>query len=100
MGLPPVDTIQPSTKVVELSPTIRIGTTVTVLFKGKEIPETYKIVRAREDKSTRLDLGEVSNESPFGKSRIGHSTGETVSYTVNNIEITLKIIDITPPTEP
>lgn len=54
---------------------VHVGSTVTVHEKGKRTKETYRIVGSTE--ADPLD-GKISDESPIGKSLIGHLKGETV----------------------
>lgn len=54
---------------------VTIGSTVTVKNPKEENEETYKIVGATEADPF---VGMISNESPIGKSFLGHRKGDTV----------------------
>ena len=68
---------------------VRIGSTVTVLIDGDE--ETYTIVGAVEAKPA---AGRISNESPVGRSLLGHRVGEEVEIQTPRATMTAKIIRV------
>ncbi len=71
--------------------TVRVGSTVKV--KDKELKEefTYQIVGyAQADP----DKGRISDESPIGKSLLGHKVGDKVEVEAPIGIITLKILEI------
>lgn len=67
---------------------VHIGSTVTVLMKGKKTTNTYQIVG-----STEADPlgGRISDESPIGKALLGHAEGDVVEVETPGGEITLTI---------
>ena len=54
---------------------VRIGSHVSVLEAGSNVPETYHIVGSAEADPGN---GKVSHDSPLGRALIGHSVGDTV----------------------
>ena len=54
---------------------VHVGSKVTICEKGTDTPEEYKIVGSTEADPVN---GRISDESPLGKSLLGHAVGETV----------------------
>lgn len=54
---------------------VHVGSKVTICEKGTDTPEEYKIVGSTEADPFN---GRISDESPIGKSLLGHAVGETV----------------------
>ncbi len=54
---------------------IQVGSTITILEDGGLDPEVYTIVGAAEANPAS---GRISNESPLGKSLLGHKSGDKV----------------------
>ncbi|HXF44363.1 MAG TPA: transcription elongation factor GreA [Candidatus Paceibacterota bacterium] len=69
--------------------TVRIGTKVTVEKDGEK--KTYSIVGSNE---ARPDMGMISNESPVGRSLLGHKAGDIVKVETGSGVNTYKIIAI------
>ncbi len=70
--------------------TINVGSTVKITYDDGEIEE-YKIVGSLEADPFE---NKISNESPIGKSIIGHKKGETVEVNSPNGSFTVTITDI------
>ena len=72
-----LDTILATAHVIEengKSDVIQVGATVTIHEEGNPV-ETFTIVGAAEANPRE---GKISNESPIGKSLLGHKAGETI----------------------
>jgi len=72
------------------SDVVDVGVTVTIQ-EGEEDPETYYLVGAKEADPRN---GRISNESPIGRSLLGHKVGDVVTVAAPAGEISLKIIRI------
>jgi transcription elongation factor GreA len=71
------------------SPTVRIGSTVTVSVGGRE--KTYTILGSSETDPIR---GVISHNSPLGAGLIGCRVGETEKIRLNDREVEYRIISI------
>lgn len=70
---------------------VSIGSSVTILYDDNE-EETYKIVGSLEADPFE---NKISNESPIGKSVIGHKVGETIEVSSPNgsYKVTIKALN-------
>jgi len=72
------------------SDVIQVGATVTIHEEGNPV-ETFIIVGAAEANPRE---GKISNESPIGKSLLGHKAGETVHVDAPGGHFKVKIVKI------
>jgi len=70
--------------------TIQVGSTVTIQEEGGE-PEDYTIVGAAEADPV---AGRISNESPLGKSLLGHKVGDHVQVDAPAGAFTVSVVKI------
>lgn len=70
---------------------VRVGSTVTIVEQGSDEEETYTIVGAAE--ANPRD-GRISNESPIGRSLLGHKKGSKVKVQTPSGEVIFKIKSI------
>jgi len=68
-----------------------LGSTVTVVEKGQEETETFRIIGPAE--ANPMD-GKVSYESPLGQALLGHRVGDTVFVAAPAGEIAFTIVAI------
>lgn len=68
---------------------VRLGSTVTVEIDGLE--ETYTIVGKVEAKPLE---GKISNESPVGRSLLGHRIGQTVTVETPGATMSARIVSV------
>lgn len=69
---------------------IEMGSTVTVTDTAKKESKRYTIVGAYET-DPLSDPKRISNESPLGKTLLGHKAGETVLFEHNGRSVNYKI---------
>ena len=69
---------------------VNIGSTITVQ-EGDDSPETWFLVGPKEASPRE---GKISHESPIGKALINKKVGDSVSISIPNGSITLKILSI------
>lgn len=72
------------------SDTVVLGSSVTVVEEGCP-PETYTIVGSAE---ADPEAGRISNESPLGKSLIGHRIGDRVTFVTPGGPVEVEILGI------
>ena len=70
---------------------VALGNRVTVVEEGAGEPETFHIVGPAEADPVN---GKVSNESPLGRSLLGHGVGDTVTVEAPGGEIAFRITAI------
>jgi transcription elongation factor GreA len=70
---------------------VALGSRVTVIEEGAGEPETFHIVGPAEADPVN---GKVSNESPLGRSLLGHGVGDTVTVEAPGGEIAFRITAI------
>jgi transcription elongation factor GreA len=70
--------------------TVVLGARVTVIEDGWE-PETYTIVGSAE---ADPGAGRISNESPLGKSLMGHGIGDKVTFEAPGGTVEVEILSI------
>lgn len=68
---------------------IGLGSKVTVSIDGEEV--SYEVVGPTEG---NLEKNKLSNESPFGRSLLGHKKGDTVTVLAPGGEIEYKIVSV------
>ena len=88
-----LDTILATAHVIEengKSDVIQVGATVTIHEEGNPV-ETFTIVGAAEANPRE---GKISNESPIGKSLLGHKAGETVHVDAPGGHFKVKIVKV------
>ncbi len=68
---------------------VRLGSTVTVEIDGVE--ETYTIVGRVEAKPRE---GKISNESPVGRSLLGHRVGQTITIDTPGATMSARIVTV------
>jgi len=68
---------------------VGLGSSVTVVEEGAQDPETFRIVGPAE--ANPID-GKVSNESPLGRSLLGHRVGDAVTVEAPGGEIVFRIV--------
>ena len=68
---------------------VEIGSTVRVKMDNKE--STFTIVGAAEANPMQ---SKISNESPLGKTLLGHRVGESLVYTAPKGTVTCKVLEI------
>ena len=71
---------------------VGLGHVVTLKFPSKK-PFRVKMVGQRVGRSDD-EIQQVSTESPLGRTLLGHTTGDTVSYPVPRGEMTVEIISV------
>lgn len=69
---------------------VTLGSRVTVV-EGEFEPETYTIVGSAE---ANPGMGRISNESPLGRSLIGHKKGDHVKFTSPGGPVEVEILSI------
>ena len=72
------------------SDVIQVGTTVTIHEEGNPV-ETFTIVGAAEANPRE---GKISNESPIGKSLLGHKAGETIHVDAPGGHFKVKVVKV------
>ena len=72
------------------SDVIQVGTTVTIHEDGNPV-ETFTIVGAAEANPRE---GKISNESPIGKSLLGHKAGETIHVDAPGGHFKVKVVKV------
>jgi len=68
-----------------------LGSTVTVVEEGFDESETFRIVGPAEADPTN---GRVSDESPLGRSLLGHGVGDTITIEAPAGQIAFRIVAI------
>ena len=68
-----------------------LGSTVTVVEDGFDESETFRIVGPAEADPTN---GRVSDESPLGRSLLGHGVGDTITIEAPAGQIAFRIVAI------
>jgi transcription elongation factor GreA len=71
--------------------TIRLGSRVTVIEDGEDVPETFLIVGQVE--ANPLE-GKISHDSPVGSALVGRKVGDVVRVKAPAGEMTFKITKI------
>ncbi len=69
---------------------VTIGSIVTIK-EGRSAPEKYQVVDINEANSR---VGNISNESPLGKSLMGRRVGDKVTVKTPGGTITFKILEV------
>jgi transcription elongation factor GreA len=72
------------------SDVIQVGATVTIHEEGNPV-ETFTIVGAAEANPRE---GKISNESPIGKSLLGHKAGETIHVDAPGGHFKVKVVKV------
>ena len=88
-----LDTILATAHVIEengKSDVIQVGATVTIHEEGNPV-ETFTIVGAAEANPRE---GKISNESPIGKSLLGHKAGETIHVDAPGGHFKVKVVKV------
>ena len=70
---------------------VGLGTRVTVMERGGDTPETYRIVGSVEADPMN---GRISNESPMGKALLGHRAGDEVAVSTPGGILHFQIVSI------
>ena len=70
---------------------VGLGTRVTVMERGGDTPETYRIVGSVEADPMN---GRISNESPIGKALLGHRAGDEVAVSTPGGILHFQIVSI------
>jgi transcription elongation factor GreA len=70
---------------------VGLGTRVTVMERGGDTPETYRIVGSVEADPMN---GRISNESPIGKALLGHRAGDKVAVSTPGGILHFQIVSI------
>ncbi len=89
-----LESLLASAKIItEAAPgdSVQVGSKVVIQEEGCDTNESYVIVGAAEAKPKE---GRISNESPLGKSLIGHKKGETASVDAPDGKFNVKIIKV------
>lgn len=76
------------------SDVITVGSKVKIWDVEFEEEVEYTIVGSAEADPMNMDNGKISNESPVGRSLLGHTTGDTVSVETPGGVIELKVLAI------
>jgi transcription elongation factor GreA len=70
---------------------VGLGTRVTVVERGGDMPETYQIVGSVEADPAN---GRISNESPIGKALLGHRFGDEIAVSTPGGILHFQIVSI------
>ena len=71
---------------------VTLGSKVKVKDLDEDFEDTYEIVGSQEANPRE---GRISDDSPVGKSLVGHRAGDTLTVSVPSGEIHLEIISVT-----
>ena len=71
---------------------VTLGSKVKVKDLDEDFEDTYEIVGSQEANPRE---GRISDDSPVGKSLVGHRAGDTLTVSVPSGEIRLEIISVT-----
>lgn len=70
---------------------VHVGSTIRIRETGTTQEETYKIVGSTEADPIN---GRISDESPVGKSMLGHSVGDVVEVLIPSGAVSYELIEI------